>query len=307
MNKNEKLISICRYSFDAWMECFPDSDEEEWIARTVPLNTYEFLYNFLEVNKGYDFFNLEDFENFKIVTIDDEYFKWLNDNNLKNTSENRNKYANSIDEENALRLLEKNELNYIYTSIAMPVCIYSPSIIKKNLSLKLTDKIIKDLNNYLNEVFEDCDIFLPGYIVRPDELFDNVDVLYELADNYFISKKWEHKDWNIQKLSGRTNLVPLMIPFLLRGKVNSAIISKDELLLNEVNIRNIPEQLVLNQEGFEEFGIKNVVNFDKTFAYKEMMNYFKLNKFEAVISDELIATYEIPDFMDDFYESLESN
>ena len=153
------MINITRYTYDAWMQTYPESNKEEWEKVASPDDPFEYAYSIRERLR------LRQDQNLRIVTLDEEFFAWLKENGLENSEETRIKYINEVSDEAALRLLNKQEYNkpvYLF-GISLTVSSFPDPIEEKEI--ELSSDIRNGLRNYFEALFGEGNVFVSKYFV----------------------------------------------------------------------------------------------------------------------------------------------
>ena len=109
------VIDAVRFTYDAWMKCFPESDMEEWKFENDPMTLNDYVENVMTDTELDLKQELPDTV-VKIITFDDEYFKWLKNQSYdckcpEDYQMHIAEYRDQVTSQTALRLLRKNNMN----------------------------------------------------------------------------------------------------------------------------------------------------------------------------------------------------
>lgn len=295
-----KQANITRYTFDAWKRCFPQSNYNEWYAQTYPDNLLNFLRN-AAISIGKNYAAIEKTK-FMVVTINEEYFRWIQENKLEDTVESRTAYASQITEADAVRLLLEEKLNVNYEIMFL----YAAVMLENDHSTNfmLSDEIIAKLKIYLESIYKSQEIFIPGYILKTDTAVKNSEKLLNLAKAFFD----EHQKVRLgvmetQEYAKGANLSLYFIPVILKREFAKAVFEFDEIEGNEKRLfERYPNMLMFDQAGFMKYGISGVEEFVKTDFYQDIKEVFY--PYEIEIIPNLVSSDQIIEIETNFVKEL---
>ena len=140
-----EIIPCTRYTYDAWMKTNPQSNMEEWKNVTHPENISYFIMDMKDHYGSANKIKKKDLKKLKlkIVTIDDEYYKWLKDR--KDCPNSVLTYINEISEAKALDLLRKNGLDTISNMYFIPIFYYPKGNKRRYVDFKISNKTKEEL------------------------------------------------------------------------------------------------------------------------------------------------------------------
>ena len=260
---------ITRYSKDAWLKCYPESSEEEWEERQTP----DSLYDYIDLQ---EYLLDKEFENpIKIVTLDEEYFDWLG--NKENNYKSRLEYAYLVSDEDAYRLLKKNNFDKEEMIRLMPVIIIKDNSISSDVSkLELPDDYRQLIENNYKKSLE-CDVCVSPFLIDASFFYDIdkdlEDYLLEDLEDY-EANVLKYNRWALNVKNINSNLIFACIPVIIHSRHKSAIFDYDSY---ETACAVEPETKLI--EDFEEGFELKVINYDfsiapNLLAFDEVEEYF---------------------------------
>ena len=211
-------LNVSRYTWDAWEKIYPGTNKNEWNFVTIPQSVLDFLMRMEEEQ------NIPEETTYRVCVIDEEYFDWLNKNNKTDSGEERLEYIRSMSDEDADRLLEKNELGIEESFMFVPFVVSKNGFFKKGETFAVPKNVREKIGKYLKEKFDAEDVFVGDYLMDVFDIADYSDNLYNDVVYGNSIKSWG-------KTVDRTglNVLYLALPIVLRLKVNSATINLMEL------------------------------------------------------------------------------
>ena len=215
-----KLACCTRYTYEAWMKCYPNSNYEEWKEITKPNSLMDFYYGLL------DAMEVEEPEfDVKVVTLDDEYFSWLG--NKENTEANRAKYAETTSEEDATRLMKKNRMDKIAGLYFVPA-IFFPQSKSDTVSLKVTRKLREKIKNGIERTVN-ASVYVPGVVISSQNLSGYTEDDYEcIYENVMAEKKDAHEFFGLRKTPDIGTASVDFMPIKVTHSADSCIIRPDD-------------------------------------------------------------------------------
>lgn len=126
------------------------------------------------------------------AVIDDDYYKWMKENKLDNTPENRNLYATTISDDNMKKLWDLHELGNYMNVFVIPINDIttdsrSVTAASTNLSDKFTKILTKDISNSINICVDD--IYIAPQTFGYKYIIENIDKI-----NKYLKDKLYNKD-----------------------------------------------------------------------------------------------------------------
>lgn len=227
-----KQLNACRYTFNAWKKTFPQSTEEDWATAMVPDHILDYIAKVFQISQQSGV-SLEKIERIKIVTLNDEFFAWLEEHHLKNTEENRSKYAKMIDNETATKLMKESGMDYTIESFALPILI--PDLIGTGdvTNFRMSPAVNQYLMDFLYNVYH-TEIYVAPYYMTGDAIYDNFDSIANLAKQYFNEHiHLSYEKFVYQHYDESFNLGILYIPFFVKNTFDSALMKTGETLVNK--------------------------------------------------------------------------
>ena len=231
------LISVTRYTEDAWMKTHkppdknktPDDIFDEWASIACPGDSYKFAENtFYSLEDEFDADNLEEIQ---ICMIDDEYFTFLKENHLKHSQKVAALYASRMSEDDAMRLLEKYNENEIIHCLFLPVTLLSPDGFKGSTSVAPSDKTCDRLTNLIYSMTQADDIYVLPYALKQETVLGEYERIWNAGlDFIYFGNRVRIDEYNKQNYSDDSiNLSPLFIPVFIRYVLKSPIINLNDL------------------------------------------------------------------------------
>ena len=265
VSENKRRINVTRYTFDSWMKCYPKSNYDEWYEATQPDNLMDFYYNAAEK------LNLDiDKDVINIVTLDDEYFKWLN--GRKNTSETRTRYATSVDLKNSTKMLKKNNLDKIEDIYFIPV-VFNPLSENSFINLTFSEEFANKIKTKL-ETLTGAQDYIPKVVISSQAICnyseDDIDYLFEntISENEEALKKMSGR------ITSRPGLVSIdFIPIKVTYRVKDSCIRPDDYV--DFNKRGFS----IYSENWGLFSEDEIVNNDENgslVSYNFVTDFFNI-------------------------------
>lgn len=294
--------NITRYTYDAWKKCFPKASYNEWYEQTYPDNILDFLEAASDtISKRYS--SIEKTK-FMVVTINKEYFKWINENKLEDSIKTRTAYADQMTAETAKRLIKDEHMNQNYQMMFL----YGVARLKedKNTNFVLPVSVIEKINKYLNIIFKSQETFIPGYVLKMETAIMHSDKLLNLAKAYFE----DHQSARLgmmetQEYVKGTNVALYFIPIIFKKEFDEAIFEYNDIYgRKDALYERYPELITFDKDGFSEYGIDRI-GFEETGISQEINKIFYPNKFDMV--PNLARLSEIMDIEEEFVKELKKN
>lgn len=251
------IVRINKDTFDVTKSRHPEATFEEWEEKFVPDDMIRFLFNAVGE------YEPDEEVSMCVIVVDDEYFKWLEQNGLENTNKAKDKYMQSVSETQAYRLMQKHNWDTDYVLMGIPVYVNN-----FDRTYKLPIEVNNELLKYLSKIHGDGNVFLPRYMFKAADCETCAPELLKMGKKYFAGGvAGRKKEWNVQKFTDTDSNV-LIIPFVVRRKYDSAVFG----------IKNIANKFFNHTYFEEEFltegGIDNVEDLKYSKAGKMLSEYF---------------------------------
>ena len=233
--EKKKNIDFVRYSFEAWKmlngNCTFNEYEKMWWSK----DNFIFGIKYLIENK------LDLASDFRIISLDEEYIKFLKEDELENNTSSIVKYCENLTNADAYRLLKKNKWDTEYIVFGLPVYVFAS---EEKTNYFLNDDLKSDFKKYLCNFFDEKDIYLPGYILTQEDFVIREADLSDIAEPFFeqnINVKLARLEEQIHDETLVENgIEPLMIPFCIKRTYDSAVLNVKKLAEKDKWSRLIP-------------------------------------------------------------------
>ena len=254
--KMEKMLKTTRYTKEAWEKIFPKKSLVKWKRTTNPGNIREFVESYIELllsNKH----KLDGTEKISVVTIDEEYFNWLEDNDKQDSEKAREEYAYSINDDEAFHLLCKHKENNILKSIYIPFVIFLPDGHFSGQGYQMSDETCNGLKAYFEGIFGNGNVYVPQYYFSCSSSegldLDDVDMLCGAYFNDGVKVRYDKYLFQHFENSG-VNMAIFYVTVCVRKKIESAVFNVMDFLTDMAEPIDIPEFIVLNADEYPFFG-----------------------------------------------------
>lgn len=301
MIENAKIdsLSVTRYTYDAWKKCYPNSDEKEWMVRTMPKSTLDFFAGMIMQLEGDDESKVSKYDELKmkLVTLDDEYFNWLG--NRKNTSTMRAKYAEQVSDNDATRLAKKNGMNYTYS-----ICVYPMTIIPDQMKKRsISEQSRLAFESYLKKIFKELDICVIPKLIHIEEVELREEELANIGEEYFktgkINSLSRWKQDNVDK--EQIDLYGFPIVFReTHDRMTFSIVN--DMGNDEYFLKREMNEIAFTKEAFEMLGIEinPILDSDELKLIKKDLNISREPKDNFL--EFLVGSWEIEEHYAMFLE-----
>lgn len=222
-NIKEKRINIARYTRDAYLKIMPDGKQDKWEETTCPQNASKFICRLIDLvasDKKNSRFNRI---GVKVVTIDDDYFAWLDGRHITHSDKSLIDYMEQISEAKCEEKSKAHGLNkvYSYCNIIFSA-VKKDGCYKKKTDFRLDESKRADLLRYLEEIFGEGKVFLPGYIVDNVSALNNRGRFMDMAETYFETNRDVRLGlFDEQENNTDSNCALFIIPFAVKGEYKS--------------------------------------------------------------------------------------
>ena len=272
-------INLPRYTYDAWMKCYPESDMEEWEMANCPNCITDFA---IGESVRYQELTAMDLSNWEIrvVAIDDEYFNWINKNKFENTEEMRAMYVRSITDAKANELLVKNKMNIDDQLLFLHFLITGEKDFGPSTNYSLSKECVKELREYLKSIYRDSKVYAPPYIMTAERAEMSAEQLLDSAKQFFEEGKIKHnKKYNMQHYSEPDcNITQLYIPCVIRNEYDDSVFNIGELLLPktcEKNLKYYPNKIFYDRRMLDFYRKYNIKPILETKFIKLLIEIFE--------------------------------
>lgn len=295
-------MNVTRYPEDVWMKEYPESNHNEWYDRTLPWNIYDFLSNILiDCDE-----NGIDANGVTMVTLDEDYYKYIKENNLENNQKTRCDYAkdNPYTKQQLFEKAKEKGLDKAYSLCSILIAKIFPYNIPKSTSYKLSEEHVEYLTKYLEKVYGNGNVYVYGNLMKPEKIVEDEDKIISNGNLYFEKGiRFEMKEYRKQYYEKDEQLTFLCIPFLIKSPVEKIDFTKEEFDKIFEDFKYTPDLLIkLSQEDFKEFGIK-AQDFYNTRVYREIEKYLDEDG-PSTISDYVSMNYEVMNDVAEFAEEI---
>ena len=289
-----RVFNITRYTLKSWMKIYPSSDENNWAAVNYPENIYHFLDNAVNVIETEMELNPDDL--IRVVTIYDDYFKYLKENNLVDSQEVRTQYASiyPFTDNDLLKKAKKSDMMRAYTLLTIPVIYFSEKNNNKSTNYLLTQEQKEKLTIYLEKIHGKGNVYVYGNFIGIDHIINDEEKIIANGNLHFEKGiDFELFDYKKQRYASSINLAFLGMPFLVKVPVNKCVFKMSELtdILNDHKYN--PEYISsFTSEEFFTYNIK-AINFEDTNIFDELSKDDNI----SIVPIEL-PTFELDEFID---------
>lgn len=235
-NRKNACLNITYYTPESYHKCFPEDSFEEYILNQS-ISTKELLEN-SEKNSSVHVTRVN------LVAIDDEYFKWLKQNNLKNTSDSRFEYMASLDDDEIIRLWKKNDFDKLFHLDNIFFYFLSRNICNAN-NYSLSEKSIDVIKNSMAKHFnlQSREICTIDKLVRVDTFINEiedkfVETFFKACNKNKIDKFHLNVVDKPIKQDKESNLCVRILPIATITE-NKCILSRDEVFASDNCENNI--------------------------------------------------------------------
>lgn len=220
--KAPETATVARYTESAWKRTRPESNRDEWEAATVP-RSFE---RFLETAEAYvaKESGAARPSRLRIVTIDEEYFGWLEARGAEDGVETRAEYSMSVSDEDAARLAAKNGLDLTAAAYVAIVAAFGAG---GNAIGKTAMRMDEDARAAVEKGFEaefgEGNAKVPGYVLRLEDAFDDADALDAMAGAWAADGVVAgYGRWGTQEPASEANLACYCVPAYVKSKADGA-------------------------------------------------------------------------------------
>ena len=283
-NQKDEIIA-CRYQYNIWQKIFPMLNEAFWENAMQPNSYHKFINGTINIanlsNEKY-----KNYSKLKIVTIDEDYFKFLNENNLNDSASNRYNYATNLPDKIVEAKFKKNNWGKDYTLLSLDLTIFTNN--RKDQTISLTKEEILKLKSQIKKIYKGANVFVPGYILD-DNLYKSLNsYILKLSKEYFSGRRIQinKKLTKYEYRKTKNGYIHLIIPFVINYNYKSATINLSEL---EDKKRFQPENIILDNDilktlhnifdKYKNDNTKIIISKNVIFGKKHIRLEKKLNKY----------------------------
>ena len=276
-------IKAFRYTYETWKKENKTGTQLDYERMVYPNNLFMFLTKF--INGLGSKFIINNETQYSFVPIDKHYFKWLEENNKTDSLKTKGEYCQSLTDDEIYELMKENEWDEEYEIVGIPLYAINSKLeeIAKTY-YKIEPELKEDLNNYLENIYGQGNVFIPGYILTQNDFFQDERDFIQIAKLHFKKNtnvrfiKWEEQRYN-----NKVALIyPLVIPFAIKRQYLNARLNLEELLCPVVS---------LTSSGLKNLGIESC-DFKATETYKKIKEYFGE---QTIIMESVVRSADIPD------------
>lgn len=278
--KNGQQLNMVCYTEESYFECYPTATEENYMRYI--LNDDQKMVVTMEKENNISINSIR-----KIV-IDEEYFDWLEENDLECNSETRIAYANSRTNEEVIRLWEENDMVHTAIPAYIPFLIHGGETVLPVHNTPISKEEQMHFKRLLsNSIGVDVNqIFIHSELLRADlctEEFQE-EVLEPTAIEFFEG------DRNIQSptvpfIAKQTNqtLIFRFLPVVIHD-IDKPIVTRKEFDAEEWVDKSLPE-VALTRWAEDVYKKSDDINIS-------VMPYFVPQEGVQNLVEEFMATLE---------------
>ena len=271
---SKKTITFPRYTKETWEMFWGIEHEESWKRISTPDNFDSFFRRYATLMNEREC-RYYKYANFKTVVVDEEYVKWLNDNEKTHSRGAVREYCDGISDEDAYRLLVKNKMNVSTYITFNPIRVDHLNVEETDISrfnIHFKPEEAKILERDLKSIFTRSQVFVPPYYFTTKGAKQAYKTLAEIADSYFETGTYTNvEEFRYQDVSDfNPRSTALWFPVIIRNKVKSAV--------------NVIDNHFFTKKGFiyDRFpGYVHFVTKKECLEYNETDYYPKKNFYET--------------------------
>ena len=289
-----EVIRTYRYTYPIWQKEYPNKSKLDYEATIIPDNLLDFLYKLAEItsqdkiDKNGNLPITNDMK-FSVIPIDDNYYKWLDDNKRIDNVLTKNEYCQKLDDGTIYKLMKENGWTEEYSVVGIPIYMINTGMKEiKKTNFKLEKELKENLITYLENIYGEDNIFLPGYILTQNDFFNGERDFVQLAKLHFQQNtnvrfiKFEEQIYQ----NKNALIYPYVLPFAIKRTYDSALLNLFDLLQD---IKFTP-MLSLTSEGLKRYNIE-LENFKDTPMFSEIRNMFGD---ETILMESVVRCKDIP-------------
>lgn len=294
-------LTFTRYTKEAWLRCYPESNENEWEEVQQPYSVSDFLKKQFEILE-YKGFCTDHIEEIHIITLDEEYFDWLEKEGLENTEDSRKLYR--VPEKDSDRLMRKHRMDRDYKVMFLPVSTFLKGNVKEYV---LSQNTAGKIREYLRNVYGKGNVWFPGYVLNCQNLLFDISKFQRIGVTCMEEKKkislGEYESAEVKNAASENwdetfiNPTLTLLPFLVKGTFDRSVIRLNEKEEEAVEA-DFPED---HDFDFEGFGVEKMLRKDfhahDVYAYNNCVSVFEIedliNEWQEMIFQ--ILSEEEPD------------
>ena len=299
-NKVSKIFNLIRYNQKAWMTSYPSSDKAQWYSITQPDNIYDFIDTAITGIENEEI-EISDDDVINIVTLDDNYFAFLKENNLEDCPENRMNYPLTLKFSNKdlMKLAKDNDFLRAYTLFTIPIVVIKEGIVNQT-SYNLDEEKIEKLTAYLEQIHGKGNVFVYGNFIPLADIKHDMEKIIANGALYFEKNiRFEMPQYRKQRYEEKVNLIMLGIPFLVKAPVKKMSFKLSEINRLFNNPRYTPDLTTsLTSDDLRKCNL-NVKGFEETEIYKTLSKSKEFN-----IAPIQLPVYEIEQFIDEVISQI---
>lgn len=291
-------INVIRYTRDAWDAFFPD-DASEWKYVSNPNSVLDFIdvqQKLMEDNLGYA---NEDIP-IKIVTIDDEYFKWLGEN--EDSSTTRLEYCNSIDEYKAMELAKKHDMQYSYTACFFPLILLPDDL--ESSKKRLTRQTQEAFQKYIKTITPALDVYVAPFLVDFRMIEEAEDDIIEIAKIEFDGGKAPIPEKFKKVVIGEEPFLMCGIPIVFKEVHDTMVFVPSEIYSDEMIRVRALNNITMSEDFFEAFDITSINPFIESHLPKMIHDDLEMNEESDSFFDFWVAVWDVPGFVEEISAAL---
>ncbi len=299
-DKVSKIFNLIRYSKKAWMKSYPSSDEAQWYSITQPDNVYDFIDTAITGIENEDIV-LSDNDVINVVTLDDNYFTFLKENNLEDCPENRMNYPMQLNFSNKdlVKLAKDNDFMRAYTLLTIPIVVIKESVVNQTNYI-LSKEQIDELTAYFETIHGKGNVFFYGNFIALADIKREMEKIIANGILYFEKNiRFEMPQFRKQRYGEKVNLIMLGIPFLVKAPVKKMSFKLSEIDRIFNNPKYVPDLITSLTAGDSTKYNANIKYFDETNIYKKLSKNKEFN-----VAPIELPVYDIEQFIDEVISQL---
>ncbi|XZJ89890.1 hypothetical protein ACSXCD_14775 (plasmid) [Clostridium perfringens] len=173
---NYGILDRCNttiYTYESWVKCYGNDDWDTYVENNDPILRLESVVDNLKKHEGVIP------KEVLFCTIDNKYFKWLNDTHEIDSELSRSHYASLMSNEVAIELWNKYELGVTMDILYIPITFMYPKGNAPILNLDLSTELVESLESDLSKKLTISSVTVLNKAVRADYLLRFEDELVE--------------------------------------------------------------------------------------------------------------------------------
>lgn len=255
---NYEVLDRCNatiYTYESWVKCYDIDDWDTYVENNDPILRLESIVDNLEHHEGVIP------KEVLFCTIDDKYFKWLNDTSETDSELSRSHYASLMSNEVAIELWNKYELGVTMDILYIPITFMYPKGNAPILNLDLSTELVESLESDLSKKLTISSVTVLNKAVRADYLLRFEDELVE----HMYSPQTSSLPADLAK-NEEYNVIHRFIPCLYTqshspiynvNDIDYAISEEENMMI--LNLSNKTKKLLVELSADSDFELPNIL------------------------------------------------